>query len=145
LPRDRARAAAGFTLIELVVILAIIGLSLAMVLPLLGNGAPGTALNAAVAELRAELRDARIAAIAEDRTVAFRGDPAGGYWLDRQYHRVAAAARLPGGLRVATAGSAPIAFFPSGGSSGGRVYLDGAGGRRVLTVDAVTGRAQPVP
>jgi general secretion pathway protein H len=145
LPAERTGAASGFTLIELVVVLAIIGLSLAVVLPLLGRSVPGVALGAAAEEVRAALREARLTAIGEDRAVVFRADPAGGYWLDRQYRRVAAAARLPGALRLATAGAAPIAFFPSGGSSGGQVFIDAAGGRRELAVDAVTGRASPVP
>jgi general secretion pathway protein H len=140
LPADRAR---GFTLIELVVVLAIIGLMLGLVLPLIGRSVPGAALGTATREVRIALRNARITAITQGRAVAFQGDPAGGYWLDRRYHPLAAAAETHAGLRVA--GGAPIVFFASGGSSGGRVVIDGAAGKRELAVDAVTGRARLVP
>src|SRR5580704_5113851 len=63
--------ARGFTLIELVVVLAIIGLSLAVVIPLFGAGGRATALTAATGEIRAALRTARSTAIAEDRKVFF--------------------------------------------------------------------------
>jgi general secretion pathway protein H len=138
LRRDR-----GFTLIELLVVLAIIGLSLAIAMPLLARHAGGASLSAATAEIHAALRGARSTAIAEDRTVAFRGDPAGGYWLDRSHF----ALPLMNGaqpLRVAVAGAARISFFPSGGSSGGRIVVSSGGAARELTVDTLTGRADDV-
>lgn len=140
MPRDPFAKERGFTLLELVIVLAIIGMTLAMAVPLLGRHTP--ALEAAAGELRGVFRDARVTAIAEGRAVAFQGDPNGGYWLDDRHRRLDVAAEVPGGLRVATA--APIAFFPSGGSSGGRVFVDGANGRRELAVDPVTGRARLV-
>jgi hypothetical protein len=75
--------------------------------------------------------------------VVFRADPAGGYWLGRRYHRLAAAAETRAGLRVAA--SAPIVFFATGGSSGGRVVIAGSAGKRELAVDPVTGRANVRP
>jgi general secretion pathway protein H len=135
LRRDR-----GFTLIELLVVLAIIGLSLTIAVPLLARHAGGASLSAAAAEIHTALRDARSTAVAEDRTVAFRGDPAGGYWVDRNHF----ALPLMNGaqpLRVAIAGAARISFFPSGGSSGGRVVVGSGGAERELTVDTLTGRA----
>ena len=84
---------------------------------------------------------ARSAAISEGRPVAFRADPAGGYWLDRQHYPLVTAAGPTAKLRLAVADGAPIAFFPSGGSSGGRIRIEAAGGWRDIDVDAVTGRA----
>src|SRR5215472_4129574 len=75
-PRGRKNTA-GFTLIELVVVLTIIGMALALAMPLLAGRAAGVSLNAAVGEIRAALRGARNTAIAEDRPVVFRGDPGG--------------------------------------------------------------------
>ena len=136
--RDR-----GFTLIELVVVLAIIGFSLAIALPLLAEHVTGPTLNAASGEIRAALRGARSTAIAEDRSVVFRGDPAGGYWLDRRHFSLPVM-RGEEPLRVATIGGALISFFPSGGSSGGRILVSSTSGQREIAVDALTGRADAV-
>lgn len=135
--------AAGFTLIELLVVLAIIGLSLAIAVPLLARHAGGATLNAAASEIRAALSQARSTAIVEDRTVTFQGDPGGGYWLDRNHFTLP----LMNGaqpLRVATIGGARISFFPSGGSSGGRIVISSGGGQRQIAIDTLSGRADEV-
>ncbi len=140
MPDNRAQPG-GFTLIELAIVLTILGLLLAMTVPFLAGSSRSAALPAAADEIRAALRAARSAAIAEGRQVAFRADAAGGYWLDRQHYPLAAAAGPAARLRVAVAGGAAIAFYPSGGSSGGRIRIGAAGGWRDIDVDAVTGRA----
>ena len=121
--------------------LAIIGLSLAIALPLLARQVSGPALNAASSEIRAALREARSTAIAEDRAVVFRGDPGGGFWLDRRHFTLPLMSSTQP-LRVATVGGAQISFFPSGGSSGGRILLTSGNGERQIAVDALTGRAE---
>jgi general secretion pathway protein H len=135
-----SRRERGFTLIELLVVLAIIGLSLAIAMPLLARHVTGATLNAASGEIRAALRGARSTAMVEDRPVVFQGDPGGGYWLDRHHFTLP----LMNGarpLRVATEGGAQISFFPSGGSSGGRILVSSGSGQREIAVDALTGRA----
>ena len=139
MPGDRGRQG-GFTLIELMVVLAILSLVIAMTVPFLTGRTAAGALPAATEEIRAALRAARSAAIAEGRTVAFRADPAGGYWLDRQHYPLAASAGPNSPLRIAITGSAGIAFFASGGSSGGRIRIEAVGNWRDIDVDAVTGR-----
>ena len=131
---------AGFTLIELLVVLAIIGMALAVSLPLLARQVTGASLNAASGEIRTALRGARSTAIAENRPVVFRGDPSGGYWLDL-YHFTLPSVNGAQPLRVAVEGGAQISFFPSGGSSGGRIVLVGGNGRREIAIDMLTGRA----
>jgi general secretion pathway protein H len=139
-PREKKISIAGFTLIELLVVLAIIGMTLAMALPLLARHVTGATLNAASDEIRAALRGARSTAIAEDRPVIFRGDPGGGYWLDRNHFTLPLMSGAQP-LRVATLGGAQISFYPSGGSSGGRILVVSGSAQREIAVDTLTGRA----
>jgi hypothetical protein len=114
-------------------------MTLALAIPLFAGHTNGAALNAATREIRAALRGARSTAIAEDRPVVFRGD-AGGFWVDRRYFTLPA---MGGGRppRVMVDGAAQIAFYPSGGSSGGLVRLAVGDAGRVIAVDTLTGRA----
>ncbi|HEX3954185.1 MAG TPA: GspH/FimT family pseudopilin [Stellaceae bacterium] len=137
-PSRRLARSGGFTLIEIMVVLAILALTLGLVMPYLGSSLSGTAQRAAIAELRVALRGAGDTAITQGRTVSFRADPGGGYWIDRRYYRLAGAATH---LRLAVAGGGQIAFYPWGGSSGGHIWIDTAQQRRDIAVDAVTGRA----
>jgi len=130
----------GFTLVELLVVLAIAGMALAIVVPLLATHATGASLTAATREIRAAMRDARSTAIAGDRTVIFRGDPGGGYWLDRNHFTLPIMTGTQP-LRVVVLGGTQISFYPSGGSSGGRILVVSGGGQREIAVDTLTGRA----
>lgn len=141
MPFERHRVDAGFTLIELLVVVAILALSVGLVMPRLGNSLRRAALNGATSEIRGALRAARAAAVAQGRVSVFRGDSTGnGYWIDGKYDSLAAGvSRLP----VIVAGR--VSFFPWGGSSGGRIRIDGPQGRREIIVDAVTGRGRGEP
>lgn len=130
----------GFTLIEMIVVLAILAIAIGLVVPLFGQRGSGAQLTAAAARVRAIMAEARATAIAENREIVFHGDRSGGYWLDGRHRGLDA-----GDLRILTSGQALIAFFPSGGSSGGRVIVQGPYSRREIAVDAVTGRAVASP
>ena len=139
---DRTRGSGGFTLIEMIVVLAILAIAVGLVLPMFGSRGSGAELAAAAGRVRTAIAAARATAIAEDRAVVFRGDSAGGYWLDGRHQGLDMDAR---DLRILTSGNALISFFPSGGSSGGRVVVQGPYSRREIAVDAVTGHAVALP
>jgi prepilin-type N-terminal cleavage/methylation domain-containing protein len=137
LPRDRR---SGFTLLEMIVVLAVLSMVVGIAFPLLAKRAPAATLGAAAREVRAALAAARSAAVAQNREVTFAG-ATNGYRIDGAFHPVASARDIVVGVR----GGAWIAFFPSGGSSGGRVGLRSAAAARDIEINPITGRATLVP
>lgn len=141
---SRRHAAAGFTLIELTVVLAILGLMLALVPSALSIAIPGQQLRAVTYQLADDLRDARARAVldGEPTTVAIKLDGAG--------QRVGTTgARLPRDttIRVQNVPMASIVddvasvgFFPDGSASGGTIDLSAGGRTYTITVDWLTGR-----
>ncbi len=138
---SRPASSGGFTLIEILVVLTILALTVGLAVPFLAGSIAGTAQRTAAAELRVALRGASFDAIEQGRTVVFRLDPGGGYWVDRRFHRLSLAANPASRLRVTLAGAGRISFYPWGGSSGGLLRIEGPQGHREIAVDAVTGRA----
>lgn len=134
----RERCGGGFTLIEVMIVLAILSLMAAIAVPLLSRRAPAATVAAAAVELRAALDTARAAAIAEDRAIVFAA-AADGYRIDGRPYRVAS------NVAIAIAGGRRIEFYPSGGSSGGRVILTSGASRREIAIGALTGRAAIFP
>ena len=137
--------AAGFTLIEIVVVLAILGFALALIVSYKPPWSRGLDIDASAAELASQLRLARSQAIAGNRAVALKLD-----LVDKQY-RVGDAAphRLPAGTDIellTVAGERQgnaiggIRFQPDGSSTGGRIILADRSRRVAVGVDWLTGR-----
>lgn len=133
LQRDTRRAG-GFTLLELLLVLAILSLVVVLALPLYGRRTGAMSLAGATQEVRAALAAAHSEAIAEDREIAFVGG-ANGYSVDGRRRQ------FPAPVSVEIRGGTRITFFPSGGASGGSVILRGAAARRDIEIEAITGRA----
>jgi general secretion pathway protein H len=136
---------AGFTLIEVIVTLSILGLALTLIA---GHRPPwsGTlGLRAAAAELAAGLRLARSEAILRNRPVHFEVD-----LTSRQYRVGAAAPRaLPPRLTIElltitgeqrSDAMGDIRFNPDGTSTGGRISLDDGIRRIAIGVDWLSSR-----
>ena len=139
------RAQRGFTLVELLVVFALLALVMALVPIAFDRLRESTQYRDAVRGVLTDLRQARYRAISEGREVRFQVDLA-----QRNYGVEGRALRsLPEPLRVRTtvAGielapdrTASIRFLPSGGATGGTVEIlrpSGAGVR--LTVDWLSG------
>ena len=133
---------AGFTLIEMLVVLAILALVMAVIPPLLAGGQARAELDTAGHELAAALRETRSLAIREGRRESFVIDAAGRFRAGDGPMRPLA----PGlGLALATAdgGARPsgaIGFFADGSSTGGKLVLLRGERRSYVTVDWLTGR-----
>jgi general secretion pathway protein H len=140
-----ASTEAGFTLIEIIVTLTILGLSLALIIGYRPPSSGALSLRGTAAELAAGLRVARSEAIVGNQPVAFQLDLAG-----HQYRVGKAEPRpLPAQLTIELLtvrgeqhGSATgdIRFNPDGSSTGGRISI-GDGARSIeVGVDWLSGR-----
>ena len=137
----------GFTLLELLVVLVLMGLITGMAVPLLSSGLPGAQLKASARELLAGLRQAR------DQAITLRQDAA--LTIDVQKHAFQVSGnprvyKLPAkvkiGLFVAdtqVAGDVgAFRFYPDGSSTGGRVTVSLDRTTYRIDVDWLTGMAR---
>jgi general secretion pathway protein H len=130
-----SRNSTGFTLIEILVVLLIMGLALSIVAGFAPAGRTGLELASGTDEVANTLRLARVRAIAQQRTVSFTVAADGhGYVLDSVVHA------LPRAVTAAMDGAAAIRFAPDGSASGGAVRLAGGGRVRIVRVDWLSGR-----
>lgn len=136
----------GFTLLELIVVLLVLGLLYGLAMPMLGAGSTGLDMKAASRQLAAGLRKARGVAVAErreavlaldvaQRTFSLTGDPKT-YVLPKQLELSLFTAQSEL-VREETGG---IRFFPDGTSTGGRVTISAGTAQQWVDVDWVTGR-----
>jgi general secretion pathway protein H len=117
---------AGFTLMEMLVVIAIMGLVMAMVANFRQPHSQWLETQTAARQVAEAMRDARGQAIAEGRPVA--------PLLPRLPASVAMAVQAPPG---------GIVFAPDGSASGGRILLTG-GGQIAVSVDWLTGRVATI-
>jgi len=140
-----AARAAGFTLIEIIVVLAIFGFALALVVGYRSPLSRGLDLRGSAAALASGLRMTRSEAILNNRAVVFDIDLAG-----RRFQPGSAPVRqLPPRLTIellAISGerrdghTGEIRFNPDGSSSGGRISIADGGYIIMVGVDWLTGR-----
>ena len=135
----------GFTLLEILVVLAIGVLLVALVPPLLSGLSGATELRGAARQLAAGLRNARNDAITRQREAVLT--------LDLAQHRFGVtgdspAIQLPDGLalKLYTAqaelldgATGNIRFFPDGSSTGGHIIVSGPKLAYQVNVDWLTG------
>lgn len=132
----------GFTLIELVVVLAVISLVLALVLPSFRQPTGSPAIAAAAHDIAAALRLTRSRAIVEDRLTSF-------VWRDGGFSAIDSAAtpvqHVPAGIALtmlgaeSARGGRSIRFYPDGSSTGGGIALTAGAARYVVLVNWLNG------
>ena len=139
------RGEAGFTLIEMIVVIAIMSLALVLIGVRGAPVSPTTHARAAAEEIAGTLRRARSEALVQNAEVPFTLS------LSPAAFAVGKGARqtLPADVRLAlfthqdevvSGAEGRIRFFPDGSSSGGRISL--SGGERVwwVRIDWLSGR-----
>ena len=140
----RARSR-GFTLLELLVVLTLIGLLLVVLPPLITSGG-GIGLEVAARDLASALQRAQSRAITQNREVALVLDlNAHRYQIGPSGEAHTLPAELGLGLRTARSelvdqATGAIRFYPDGSSTGGEITLSSKARSVHVAVDWLTGR-----
>jgi len=152
----RERRTAGFTLLELLIVLTVAGLLVSLTAPLYSSVVPGMRAKAQSRELIVTLRRTASAAISSGRTqhIRFRTEPAS-YAADGSRTVVLADGTQlaidtgPDPTRRAAAfedsdGVVSMSFFPDGSSTGGTIRLSRTAEEYFIGVDWLTGRVEVI-
>jgi general secretion pathway protein H len=139
------RFKAGFTLLELIVVLAILALGFAYVAPNFARNLESVRFKSAVREVALELRRARGQALSQGKEVVFWVDVTGAkFGVDQDQPKP-----LPKTVELTldtaeteliAPGRGGIRFFPDGSSTGGRIVLRCGGQAKRVDVNWLTGR-----
>lgn len=136
---------AGFTLVELLVVLAIIGMMITAMPTLISAVLPGMKLRAAAYDFASALRAARGTAVLQHQDTIVRLDLRTGQY---QVFPGATSWILPEGVSTTFEGPTAeisgnvvaIRFFPDGTSTGGRIGLSAGHSQREIVAHWLTGR-----
>jgi general secretion pathway protein H len=134
----------GFTLAEMIVVLAILALTAVMILPVSRRSAESQQLVTLGDTLAASLRQARLEAIGRNRETALRFD------LERRVAETGGSGHeieIPRDIDIETvtargdagAGGAVFRFFPDGTATGGHVVLKRGGKSLRIAISWLTG------
>lgn len=138
----------GFTLLEVLLVLVLMGMTYALVPPMFNVGGSTAELKAAARQVAAGLRKARSQAITrreettltldvEARNFRLSGDP-----QTRSLPRQASVGVFTAQGEVVDASTASIRFYPDGSSTGGRVTLAMDARKFHVDVDWLTGQVE---
>lgn len=135
----------GFTLVELMIVLAIMAGATTLFMTYLHTGTTGAELREATREMTAALNETRSHAIGGNRITALIIDTKAGRYREpgREHilsRRVSLSVR--GLVPVASdGGSGAIYFFPDGSSSGGEIDFAAGSASEAVTIEWFTGHA----
>lgn len=137
---------AGVTLLELLIVIALMGIIAALVVPMFGGPVSTSELRATARQLAAGLRLARSEAVSERRETFLVVDVAGKrFKVDREAREHALPSKVDLKLFTAqndlvSANVGSIRFYPDGGSNGGRITVASGARKFDVDVDWLTGR-----
>ena len=137
---------AGVTLLELLIVIALMAIIAALVVPMFGGPVSTSELRATARQLAAGLRLARSEAVSERRETFLVVDVAGKrFKIDREAREHALPSKVD--LKLFTAQNdlvsenvGSIRFYPDGGSNGGRITVASGARKFDVDVDWLTGR-----
>ena len=133
--QERRNNAAGFTLIEMIVVLVVLALVGSIVLARGPMHSPTLDLRAGARSIASDMRLARSAAIAGDRDVVFTIDA-----TDRTYGPKPGRRRgIPASIQPVLPAN-PVVFHPDGSASGGHLEFTEQDSRIGIAIDWLTGR-----
>jgi general secretion pathway protein H len=142
------RGAGGFSLVEMLVVLAILSLAVAWAAPALRDGSGRRALRASAGEIAAYLREARTAALLSGSDSMVALDLAGRR-ISGSWGADALALPADGEIAVLTAreelvrtGAPSFRFFADGGATGGAIRLTRNRIEERVAIDWLTGRIE---
>ena len=132
----------GFTLMELLVVLTILGLALLLAMPVLERTLPGLELRTEARNLAIALREARARAIGRNEEVTIVVDRQGGTLKANGKQVVRLNRKIdigPFAGAPLSPGASEIRFFPDGTSTGGHLTLVLGERQKHVFVDWLTG------
>jgi general secretion pathway protein H len=162
-PREKNGTEKGFTLLELLVVMAIVGVMAALVTPSIGHSLGNLQLRTVTREVSASLRYARSLAVSEkQRVVVFFDEDRRKMVLARENELLTEEGtptetqgpgrrkiyQLPGEIRLEevvvggeerNSGPFHFLFFANGSSTGGEFVLTNGKGRHRVSIDFITG------
>lgn len=137
----------GFSLLEMMLVIAIIALASLLAASALTGGIDGMRLRAAGKQVAAQLRYTRAQAIATGEAQKFTIDPHAHTWTSPKQHHGDIAKQLSitfiGAREVQPSqGEGAVMFFPDGASTGGRVRLQAGKATWDIDVAWLTGQVK---
>jgi general secretion pathway protein H len=131
---------AGFTLVEMLVVLTILALTTTLVAPLVSGGSEGARLQMAASDLASAFRLTRSAAITRNREIDVNKRTFSSAVVSQRSFAPDIDAKLTFAAGLGAGRSdGGFQFFPDGSSTGGDVTLSLRGTQTTLCVDWLTG------